>query len=242
MVATSGVNANGERWFLAPSLVGFINSVDRQFPNRDHSSDGSIGDAAHAARASDHNPCWTCTGYSHGIVRAIDVDIDGNLPGRNLREEILYSAIRHPAVWYVISNGKIYSRTYDWVANDYTGPNPHEHHVHISIVRTEAAARDTSFILRKPLEAVMATLDAEDIAAIGREVYKQNSEYGKAFWTAATGTGTLIRRDIAAIRAAIDPAKFAEAIVAKLPASNPASSAEVEAAVRAVFADAGDAS
>lgn len=165
MVATSG-EVNGQPWFLAPSLISFINSVDEQFPNRDKSSDGSIGDAAHAARQSDHNPCWDCTGYLHGIVRAIDVDIDGREPGRDLRTEILNAAIGHPAVWYVISNGKIYSRTYDWRENTYNGTNGHFHHVHISINRDLASAKSATLLLKERQVQDMATLDKEDLTAI----------------------------------------------------------------------------
>lgn len=137
-------------YFLAPSLVTFRNSINQQFPKRDKSSDGWIGDASHAARASEHNPCWTCTGYQHGIVRATDTDIDDNDAGRDLRKEILNSAIGHPAVWYVISNGIIYSRTYGWKARKYTGPNAHTKHVHISINKNEKSAKDLTLKL-KPL-------------------------------------------------------------------------------------------
>lgn len=135
-------------YFLAPSLKTFRASVDQEFPDRDKSSDGWLGDAAHAARASEHNPCWLCTGYQYGIVRAIDVDIDDNDAGRDLRREILNSVIGHPAVWYVISNGIIYSRTYGWEARKYNGPNGHFKHVHISINKNERSAKDLSLKLK----------------------------------------------------------------------------------------------
>lgn len=135
-------------YFLADSLKALRASIDREFPKRDKSSDGWIGDASHAARVSEHNPCWTCTGYQHGIVRATDTDVDDNDAGRDLRREILNSAIGHPAVWYVISNGIIYSRTYGWKALKYNGTNGHFKHVHISILKTEKAARDTSLVLK----------------------------------------------------------------------------------------------
>lgn len=135
-------------WFVAPSLNSLLASVNVEFPNRDKSSDGSIGDASHAARASEHNPCWTCTGYQYGIVRARDFDIDDGNPGRDLRKEILASCIGHPAVWYVISNGVIYSRTHNWEARAYTGPNGHFHHVHVSINKDERSAKDLSLKLK----------------------------------------------------------------------------------------------
>jgi hypothetical protein len=135
-------------YFLAPSLVAFRNSVNKAFPKRDISSDGWIGDASHQARVSEHNPCWTCTGYQYGIVRATDTDIDDGDASRDLRLEILNSAIGHPAVWYVISNGIIYSRTYAWKARKYTGENGHFHHVHISINKNEKSAKDTTLVLK----------------------------------------------------------------------------------------------
>lgn len=121
-------------YFLAPALVTLRDEVDARFPNRDRASDGWIGDPSHAARPSDHNPDWSAGGHFTGIVRAIDIDIspDGR-PDLDLRTELLKAAIGDDRVWYVISNGIIYSRTYGWAAHRYTGSNPHDHHVHISL-------------------------------------------------------------------------------------------------------------
>lgn len=117
-------------YFLAPALVQLRDEVNTKFPNRDKSSDGWIGDTSHAARPSDHNPDWD----DDGIVRAIDIDIspDGR-PDLDLRSQILKVTIGDPRVWYVISNGKIYSRTYGFSPRAYTGSNPHNLHVHISL-------------------------------------------------------------------------------------------------------------
>ena len=127
--------------YLAKSLLTFRNSIDKAFPKRDKSSDGWIGDSAHASRKSEHNP------DAKGCVHAIDVDIDDGDPGRDLRALILTTAIGHKAVWYVISNGLIYSRTYGWKPRKYTGPNAHTKHVHISIQLTKDAENDTSLVL-----------------------------------------------------------------------------------------------
>lgn len=137
-------------YFLAPVLVKFRSSINAQFPKRDKTSDGWIGDASHAARKSEHNPCWACVGYLRGIVRAIDVDIDDNDAGRDLRKEIIAAAVGHRAIWYVISNGIIWSRTYNWKPRVYTGPNKHFKHVHISCWTSESAAKDQSLVLRAP--------------------------------------------------------------------------------------------
>jgi hypothetical protein len=129
--------------YLAPCLATFRATINEQFPHRDKSSDGWIGDAAHAARKSEHNP------DDKGCVHAIDVDVDDGDSGRDLRREILNAVIGHKAVWYVISNGVIYSRTYGWKARKYTGADGHFGHVHISILLTSAAENDTTLRLVK---------------------------------------------------------------------------------------------
>jgi hypothetical protein len=159
-------------YFLAPSLVTFRNSINKEFPDRDKRSDGWIGDASHSARESEHNPCWECTGYQNGIVRATDTDIDDNDAGRDLRREILNAAVGHPAVWYVISNGIIYSRTYDFRARKYEGSNGHFAHVHISINKNERSAKDLTLILKTlaPIAVPDVTIDARALnyAASGK--------------------------------------------------------------------------
>lgn len=129
--------------YLAPSLAEFRKTVNDNFPKRDKSSDGWLGNAAHAKTKSEHNP------DAKGCVHAIDVDVDDNDTGRDLRREILKACVGHKAVWYVISNGIIYSRTYNFAARAYTGPNPHKTHVHISILLTSAAEKDTTLRLVK---------------------------------------------------------------------------------------------
>jgi hypothetical protein len=114
--------AGGGRFRLAGSLDRLFDEVDGIWPHRDRSSDGWIGDAAHQARRSEHNP------DAHGIVHAIDVTVAGIDKAR-----LLKAVIGADPVWYVIHDGRIWSRTYGWKARRYTGPNPHHHHVHISI-------------------------------------------------------------------------------------------------------------
>jgi hypothetical protein len=122
-------------WFLAPSLVALRTELNRRWPNRDKSSDGSVGDTSHQARKSDHNPDWD----AGGIVRAIDIDKDGIDV-----DLVLDSLIGDQRVWYVIHNRKIWSRTTAWKPKPYDGPNPHDKHIHVSIMHTPAAANDRS--------------------------------------------------------------------------------------------------
>ena len=129
--------------YLAPSLATFRETINKEFPNRDKKSDGWIGDKAHQAKKSEHNP------DASGCVHAIDVDVDDNDNGRDLRREIIAAAVGHKAVWYVISNGVIWSRTHGWKARKYTGSNKHNLHVHISILLTDEAEIDSTLRLVK---------------------------------------------------------------------------------------------
>ena len=115
-------------YFLAPSLVQLRGEVNRRHPSRDTSSDGWIGDPSHAARVSDHNP------DESGMVHAIDVDSSGIDVAAFLR-----AVIGDPRTWYVIHNGKIWSRSYGFKARAYTGSNPHTGHAHVSIRYTSDA-------------------------------------------------------------------------------------------------------
>jgi hypothetical protein len=123
-------------FYLAPSLVKlYVEEINERWPKRDRASDGWIGDPSHSARVSDHNPDWS----AGGVVRAVDIDVDGI----NVRE-LLNEVVGDPRVWYVIHDRKIYSRTYGWTAREYTGSNPHTAHVHISILHTRTAEEDES--------------------------------------------------------------------------------------------------
>lgn len=117
-------------YYLAPSLVSLRDEINRAHPNRDKTSDGWVGDTAHAARVSDHNPDYG----SGGVVRAIDVDKDGIDTAKLLR-----IAIASPSTEYVIWNRRIYGRWSGFKAEVYTGTNPHDKHMHISIRHTKTA-------------------------------------------------------------------------------------------------------
>lgn len=121
------------RYYLAQSLVVLRDEINTLWPNRSKVSDGWIGDAAHSARTSDHNP------NARGSVNALDVTRNG------IDTAILLNAtIGDPRVNYVIFNRKIWSRSRNWVARTYSGANPHTGHVHVSLLQTQAAETNTS--------------------------------------------------------------------------------------------------
>jgi murein L,D-transpeptidase YcbB/YkuD len=131
----------GQGWRLAGSLEQLLGEVDARWPGRDRSSDGSIGDAAHRSRVSDHNP------DAAGVVRALDVDDNDSTPAeRGIGDPIagMIVARRDPRVKYVIYQGRIL-RSYDrpgvaaWSWAPYTGANRHDRHLHVSVVADDRA-------------------------------------------------------------------------------------------------------
>lgn len=115
-------------WRVARSLETLRSQINAIAPNRDKTSDGTIGDAAHAARASDHNP------NSQGVVTAYDIDHDpvGGMDTYKLAEILRQN--KDPRLEYVISNGRIFnSRVAPWQWREYTGSNKHDKHMHVSV-------------------------------------------------------------------------------------------------------------
>lgn len=122
-------------WRLAGALVSLRAAINARWPNRDRASDGTIGDAAHATRVSDHNPWVIVNGV--GVVRALDVDKDGiDAPWLAEQLRLLGASgdARLTGGGYVIFNRRI-TRA-DWSGwSTYTGNNPHTSHVHVSFSR-----------------------------------------------------------------------------------------------------------
>ncbi|MEV0608141.1 hypothetical protein AB0I61_17420 [Polymorphospora rubra] len=112
-------------WYLNPALSKFREEVNARWPNRARTSDGTIGDAAHQATSSDHNP------DKDGSVDAWDMTAG---PGVDV-QAVIAAALRHEAIQYVIYNRRITSRSMSgglgtW--HPYTGSNPHTSHVHFN--------------------------------------------------------------------------------------------------------------
>jgi len=136
-------------YFLCDAGTTLRRQVDRRWPKRDKASDGWIGDASHAAAVSDHNPCWTCTGKAHGVVRAIDLDANLNKDVPDAMTAFVKQLVElgrqnldGHRVSYIIYNRRMW-RSYDKVINGvtvkawdpapYTGTDdPHTSHAHIS--------------------------------------------------------------------------------------------------------------
>lgn len=127
-------------WRTARSLDVLLNQLNAMYPGRAKGWDGSIGDAAHQSRTSDHNP-WINDPDGSEIVSARDFTND---PGHGLvSEEVAHALVasRDPRIKYVISNRRIYAGDLGpspWVGRNYTGANPHDHHVHVSVKSDKA--------------------------------------------------------------------------------------------------------
>lgn len=167
-------------WRLAESLKTLLKQVNDAYPGRNKASDGTIGDARHRTRPSDHNPHIIEGAF--GVVSALDITHD---PANGCDAGRMAHGLRdsHDArIKYIIWNRKIANASAigsapAWAWRAYTGANPHNKHCHISVKRGKALFDDPRpWVLPSvgELESAIATeeddpeaLIANAIAAIG---------------------------------------------------------------------------
>lgn len=125
-------------WLLAPALVVLRDQINARYPNRSKASDGTIGDAAHAATGSDsdHNP-WvvidgqpyvTAMDVTHDPVNGIDIDKFSD------ELQVLCRDGGERRVKYVIANGLLMDTRPQFQPYQWTQSSGHDHHVHISVM------------------------------------------------------------------------------------------------------------
>lgn len=120
-------------WIVAPAVVALQRTLDKARPGRrDQYPDGTIGDEAHAARLTDHNP------DADNMVCAVDVHDSLVLDDGFLYASIKAAGALNP-VKYAINNGRIWSP--DRGEHAYDGPSAHRDHCHVSV--TQAGKRRT---------------------------------------------------------------------------------------------------
>lgn len=105
----------------APCCLQALRDATTHWPGRIRTFDGIMGDAAHQKRKSDHND-GNAFDLTHDSAHGVDCQI------------LSRQVINDRRVTYVIWSGHIYNRSLTaqgW--RTYTGPNPHNHHMHVSI-------------------------------------------------------------------------------------------------------------
>lgn len=166
-------------WRVAKSLDVALEEINQSAPNRSKVSDGSIGDAAHSSRASDHNP------NSAGVVRARDFTHDpaGGFDADAFAEHVAGLLGKHPALgsgayviwdWLIISTARLRE---GW--RPYSGANGHTKHAHVSV---GTSSYDNTQTWGWPPEEKewfeMAT--KEELRAVVREEIKKHFDREKA--------------------------------------------------------------
>jgi len=136
-------------WVLTKQLQAWRTQMNANFPNRDKTSDGTIGDTAHQAESSGHNPDLTANaeyedGDSKDEVRAMDTDADTGNPDVSMEDIVqhllrLARAGKLAFIRYIIYNRRIWRASSGWAQEAYTGSNPHDKHMHMSGAYNQAS-------------------------------------------------------------------------------------------------------
>lgn len=140
-------------WVLTKNMQAFRDQMNEFFPNRDKTSDGTIGDYAHSQEKSGHNPDdtsqhnaeWDSDSDSKSEVRAIDIDSNTRDPDVSM-EDIFQHLIalgksqgsKFP-VRYIIYNRRIARASGGWKVEAYTGTSAHTEHIHLSGAYSDSA-------------------------------------------------------------------------------------------------------
>lgn len=157
-------------WQNAPLITRIRDEVNAKYPDRDKASDGTIGDADHRTRTSDHNP-WVENKY----VTAIDIDASGGV-AQDLVDWI--EQTKPDWLKYMIFNRKIMAGDdgpSPWVWRDYNGSNPHTSHVHISVEND-----DELYMLDGPLGYYNGTVSpSTPTSSVDYEEFNTTAELGE---------------------------------------------------------------
>lgn len=202
----------GGPWRVAKSLDTLLAQINAAYPNRSKVADGAIGDTAHAATTSDHNP------DQYGVVRARDYTHDPahGFDAHAMADRIVAS--RDPRIKYVISRGRIASSTISpWVWRAYEGSNRHDHHAHVSVVADSRADNTTPWTITAAKDdldmtpAERAALIADIATAV---VNKPVPRPGNTPVALGAQVGSANVNAYRAAKAAIDVPKLAAAVAA----------------------------
>lgn len=146
---------------VAASCRALLNQADELWPERSRASDGTIGDARHRSRRSDHNPDpagWVhAADLTHDPAHGLDVHAWAREVARRGDQRVKY-LISDGQIWNPLATawatyGRLRDEGHDRLQaaamalpgwRPYAGDNQHRVHVHVSVQATDAARADTS--------------------------------------------------------------------------------------------------
>jgi len=143
------VAVGGPGWQLAGCLVRLFDDADRYAPRRSRISDGTIGDVAHQARRSDHNPDsnrFVCAAdLTHDPVGGFDAWQVAQTIAQNvhagIETRVVYLISGDPAVL----GDQIFHRVagvWQWNAHPHTNGSHRNHHLHVSCTHDQPGRDD----------------------------------------------------------------------------------------------------
>jgi hypothetical protein len=125
-------------WVKVKWIPLLFAAFDALWPNRTRTQDGTIGDTAHQASKSGHNPDDTPGSLAERTdadniaeVRAADVDARG-VNMQAVIDAIVADPDERKRFIYIIFNGYIWSASNGWRKVRYTGSDQHTTHAHFS--------------------------------------------------------------------------------------------------------------
>lgn len=190
----------GVGWHTPASLNALMDEVEAWDPIP-RTSDGTVGDTAHSARLSDHNP------DENGVVRALDAGESDDAQGDQLFEAL--RASKDDRIAYVIHDGfrflgakyPLLGTRQPWVNIPYTGLNAHLKHNHTSVNEAYdddgrpwhlfTTTEESMIPITKTSSAGDIQLLQDRLAESGSTLVKADGVYGEV--TAAAVKGRLLK-------------------------------------------------
>lgn len=112
----------------APTCRSSLQELSKRFPGRSTASDGICASSAHHGQnpSSDHE-----TGDAFDATHDPAHGFDSYKAADWLRDRVLEGT--ETRVKYIISNRRIFNPSVSKAWRNYSGSNPHDHHVHVSL-------------------------------------------------------------------------------------------------------------